>query len=174
MPILLNSLFHEAGLPLSDLRLLRHADNTAAKGRTPYELWRDERSQFESYQSVQSFARRSSFGDAPYWASFASTPDGHTLFLGLYAVTFQGVLDVDLPKPHMEGFDMAGSVHRYALALTDHLIDLAGKLYVDWGAGTRTWVQRPDLHIGRFKPGGEKLLVNLRAQASSPVQKAGV
>jgi hypothetical protein len=74
----------------------------------------------------------------------------------------------------MEGFDMAGSVHRYALSLTDHLIDLAGKLYVDWGAGTRTWVQRPDLHIGRFKPGGEKLLVNLRAQASSPVQKAGV
>ena len=48
MPLMFNTLLREAGIPLADVRLLRHKDQRAAKGRTPYELWRDDRQQFES------------------------------------------------------------------------------------------------------------------------------
>jgi len=41
MAIKLNTIFTEAGLDVAEVRLLRHRDNKASKGRTPYELWRD-------------------------------------------------------------------------------------------------------------------------------------
>jgi hypothetical protein len=40
MPLLFNSLLRQLGVELSGVRLLRHQDQRAAKGRTPYELWR--------------------------------------------------------------------------------------------------------------------------------------
>jgi hypothetical protein len=51
-------IFREAGLNLADVRLLRHKDKRASKGRTPYELWRDDRQQFDLYQSTQSIENR--------------------------------------------------------------------------------------------------------------------
>ena len=56
--IMLNMILREAGLKLSDIRLLRHKDSRATKGLTPYELWRDNRPQFEKYQSRHSFQHR--------------------------------------------------------------------------------------------------------------------
>jgi hypothetical protein len=53
MPIMFNSLLRDSGLPLSEVRLLRHKDKRAQRGRTPYELWRDNRPQFDFYQSTQ-------------------------------------------------------------------------------------------------------------------------
>lgn len=108
-----NSLLSEAGLILDEVRLLRHADPSARKGRTPYELWRDDRPGFDLYQSVQSIASRPDFGDAAYWASFGATVGGDTVFLGIYEVHFKGLLEMDIAKPHAEGFDKAGSCHRY-------------------------------------------------------------
>lgn len=35
MPLLFNSLLHQAEIPPGDVRLLRHQDNRATKGRTP-------------------------------------------------------------------------------------------------------------------------------------------
>jgi hypothetical protein len=43
MPIMFNTILHEAGLSLNEACLLRHQDNRAEKGQTPYELWRDSR-----------------------------------------------------------------------------------------------------------------------------------
>ena len=54
MPIMFNTILREAGWPLTAVRLIRHKDKRAARGRTPYELWRDNRPQFERYQSTQS------------------------------------------------------------------------------------------------------------------------
>jgi len=54
MSILLNSLLVQYGLAPKDVILLRHQDQRASAGRTPYELWRDDRPGFESYQSCQS------------------------------------------------------------------------------------------------------------------------
>jgi hypothetical protein len=55
MAIKLNTILAEVGLNASGIRLLRHKDNRASKGRTPYELWRDSPTQFDLYQSTQSF-----------------------------------------------------------------------------------------------------------------------
>ncbi len=58
MAVKLNTILAEAGLDASGVRLLRHKDNRASKGRIPYELWRDSPAQFDSYQSTQSFQNR--------------------------------------------------------------------------------------------------------------------
>ncbi len=143
MPLTFNMILREAGIPLADVRLLRHKDQRAAKHRTIYELWRDDRPQFESYQSLQKIENRSKFS-APYWASFVGTPSDETLFVGLYAVEYIGLLKEDRPKPQMDGMDEAGSCDAYQLTLDERFRDLDGKLYIDWGEGKRSWVQYAD------------------------------
>ena len=49
MPIMFNSLLENAGIELNNVRLLRHKDQRAEKGRTPYELWRDDRPKFGAH-----------------------------------------------------------------------------------------------------------------------------
>ena len=143
MPIMFNSLLLDAGLSLGDVRLLRHKDQRATKGRTPYELWRDERLKFEIYQSTQATGNRTNL-KAPFWASFVGTPNGATLFAGLYAVKYLGVNQSDQPWPHAEGVDLAGTCDNYGLTLLPHIADLGGKLFIDWGPGMRKWIQRAD------------------------------
>ena len=143
MPLTFNMILREAGIPFSDVRLLRHKDQRSAKYRTIYELWRDDRPQFESYQSNQKIKSRTRFS-SPYWASFVGTPGNETLFVGLYAVQYLGLLQEDRQKPHMDGVDKAGSCDVYALTLDERFRDLDGKLYIEWGEGKRSWVQRAD------------------------------
>src|SRR5206468_298237 len=140
MPIMFNTMLREAGLPLATVRLIRHKDKRAARGRTPYELWRDNRPQFELYQSNQSIPNRKKL-TAPYWAVFIVNLNDETMFAGVYAVRYQGLLKQDTPKPHMDGIDEAGSADVYDLSLQDSLIDLIGKLFIDWGLGALAWVQ---------------------------------
>jgi hypothetical protein len=144
VPILFNSLLAQIDLRPEKIILLRHQDKRAARGRTPYELWRDDPPAFESYQSIQSFENRPKFSRAPYWASFVATPDGSTMFVGLYAAKYIRVLAKDTPKPHTDGFDLAGSCDIYDLRPDERLADLKGKVFIEWGDGTRAWVQRAD------------------------------
>jgi len=143
MPLTFNMILQEADIPLADVRLLRHKDQRAAKGRTPYELWRDDRPQFESYQSTQAIKNRKRL-KARYWAAFVGTPTDDTLFVGLYAVEYLGLLDEDKPTPHMDGIDKAGSCDAYQLTTDERFSDLAGKLFIEWGEGKRSWIQRAD------------------------------
>lgn len=143
MSIMLNTILVAAGFQLTDVRLLRHKDNRADRGRTPYELWRDDRPQFESYQSTQSIANREKVS-ARFWASFVGTPSDETLFVGLYAVKYLGLLKQDKPMPHRDGVDKAGSNDAYELTIDQSLNDLGGKLFIDWGLGTRAWIQYAD------------------------------
>jgi hypothetical protein len=134
MPIMFNTLLREAGFPLCDVRLVRHADPKLGKGNTPYDLWHHDRAQFEEYQSDQSVNNRTTF-NAPYWAVFLGTPNGKTLFVGMYGVRY-------LRKER--------SVDLYELTLKTEpaaLGDLIGKLYVDWGkGGEKAWKQYAHLH----------------------------
>jgi hypothetical protein len=123
--------------------LLRHKDARSAKGRTPNELWRDSRDQFDLYQSVQSVLNEAKLR-APYWASFVGAPGAETLFAGLYAVKNRRLMERDTAMPHMDGIDKAGSRHVYDLTLKQSLGDLIGKLVIDWGPGDRAWIQRAD------------------------------
>jgi hypothetical protein len=143
MPIMFNTILRESGLPLTDVRLIRHKDKRAARGRTPYELWRDNRPQFELYQSTQSIPNRKKL-TAPYWAVFIVNLSDETMFAGIYAVRYRGVLEQDTPKPHMDGIDKARSCDVYDLSLQEALRDLIGKLFIDWGKGALAWVQYAD------------------------------
>jgi len=143
MPIRFNTLLASAGCDLSSVRLLRHKDTSSAKGRTPYELWRDNRTQFDLYQSIQNLKNQPKLR-ANYWASFVGTFTDETLFVGLYAVKKCRVLDRDIPRPHADGVDVAGTCNLYDLELLDALRDLIGKLLIAWGPGDRAWIQRAD------------------------------
>jgi hypothetical protein len=143
MPIMFNTLLLEAGIPLSDVRLLRHKDRRAAKGRSPYELWRDDRQQFELYQSSQSIQNRAKL-NASYWASFVGTLSDETMFVGIYTVKNRRLLERDTPMPHMDGMDEAGSCDMYDLLLDQALSDMVGRLIIGWGPGDRAWIQRAD------------------------------
>ena len=46
-----NMLLRGAGIAPAEVRLLRHQDGRALRGRSPYELWRDDRASFDLYQS---------------------------------------------------------------------------------------------------------------------------
>jgi hypothetical protein len=144
MPIMFNSLLTQNALDPANVILLRHQDQRAAPGRTPYELWRDNRPNFESYQSTQSIANRQKFSRAPVWASFVGTPSGATMFVGMYAAKYSGPLPKDKPWEYADGIDLAGTSDVYDLRRDDRLADLEGKLFIEWGEGLRSWVQRAD------------------------------
>jgi hypothetical protein len=143
MPIMFNAVLQAAGFNVSDVRLLRHQDNRAAKDRTPYKLWCNNRQLFDFYQTTQGIIHQSKL-KVPYWASFLGTPSDETMFVGIYRVQGKTLLEKDAPKPHMDGLDKAGSCHVYDLALESRLKDLIGKMLINWGMGTRAWIQRAD------------------------------
>ena len=141
------------------MRLLRHKDKRATKGRSPYELWRDNRRQFDLYQSMQSIENRKKL-TAGYWASFVVTPSDETIFVGLYQANYRGLLEQDTPMPHADGVDKAGSCDVYDIQLVDNLSDFIGRLIVDWGPGGRAWIQRADRQ--------NKVIVELRREFKEP------
>lgn len=159
MPIMFNTILRDAGLPLADVRLLRHKHNEAKKGRTPYELWRDNRRQFEWYQQTQNINNRKKL-NAPYWAVFVVNTGGETMFAGLYAVRYRGLLDHASPKPHTDGINEAGSCDVFDTELQDNLSDLIGKLFIDWGPGKLAWVQYASRH--------DKPVIELRREFKEP------
>ena len=143
MPIMLNTILQAANFNVEDVRLLRHQDNRAEKGRTPYELWRDNRQQFDVYQATQAIENDIKLR-ASYWVSFVGTPYDETMFVGIYRVRNRTLLDQDTPKPHMAGVDKAGSCYIYDLVLESRFDDLIGRMLIDWGLGARAWIQRAD------------------------------
>jgi hypothetical protein len=159
MPILFNTILQSEGLALSDVRLLRHQDNRSERGRSPYELWRDNRADFDLYQSIQRIDGRARFMSR-YWASFVGTPDNGTMFVGVYSVKSRSPLEADRPKLQMEGVDKAGTCDIYELIPDQALHDMIGRLYIDWGSGSRAWVQRADRQ--------NKLIKELRTEFKEP------
>jgi len=145
MPLMFNSILKQEGVAPAETILVRHQDQRAEKGRTPFELWRFDALAFDAYQSNQNPNRRSQFSRASYWASFVATPAGDTLFIGVYRAAYVCLLDQDRPKPHMRGVDVAGSNDVYNLQRQPAFDDLIGRLTIEWGEGARAWIQRAEL-----------------------------
>lgn len=159
MPLRFNTILQAEGFDPVQVRLLRHKDNRADKGRGPYELWRDNPEKFERYQEVHS-VRREAHLRAAYWAAFVGSPADETLFVGMYKVAGQTLLEVDRPMIHTEGVDLAGTCHIYSLVSEPRMRDLIGKLLIEWGPGDRSWIQRPDRQ--------DKVVVELRREFKDP------
>lgn len=131
-----NDLLALEGVDCAQVRLVRHQDNRLRPGRM-YEAWRNDRPAFEAYQQVQSKDR---FPRGQVLASFIVTEVRKTVFVGLYEVTGVGTCPdgaVDALIKH----DISGHF-QYDLQLDDRLDSYRDKVVIDWGAGTRSWVQR--------------------------------
>lgn len=148
MALTFNMVLRESGIDPREVRLMRH-QSVAASGLTPYAIWRDDRSEFERYQSAQKATRRANFASR-YWASFVVPPDRSTLFVGLYEIFGHG------PAPD-DWIDPLQRITRLQLNLDLDLYDfrrlpefehLTGCLRVEWGAGARQWAQRADSKTG--------------------------
>lgn len=135
----------KAGLDPAQVRLLRH-QTKAPSGRTPYVLWRDKKSAFDDYQSVQTIGNRGNLA-APLWASFVVPPNGGTLFAGIYSAERKGMVGPEWIDPLYDapGVSLtAGGLDRYDTGRPLLLEDYVGRLWIEWGAGTRSWIQRAD------------------------------
>lgn len=131
-----NDLLALEGLDSADVRLVRHQDSRLGRGRL-YEAWRNDRAAFESYQSVQSKDR---FPVGSLIAGFVVSEAQKTVFVGIYRVDAVGRCpsgSTDALLKH----DISGHF-RYSLTLLDQLADYCDTVVIDWGAGTRSWVQR--------------------------------
>lgn len=151
-----NLLLETEGISPKEVRLLRHQQTGVARCSS-YVLWRDTPGAFESWQSCQ-LASRASYFDASHWASFVVPPDGSTLFVGLYRVRGRADVPVgwidplfDVPLVEREKREC----HLYQLERSDVAAEYIGRLRIDWGVGTRSWVQRADA------PNGNKKIVEL-------------
>ena len=74
-------------------------------------------------------------------ASFVVTPPprSETLFIGLYEVLTRGECEAGSREP-FTGIDVTG-LYRYEMAYDNRLDEYKERLVVDWGPGTRSWVQ---------------------------------
>lgn len=131
-----NDLLALEGIDRSVVRLIRHQDSRLRRGRL-YEAWRNDRDGFESYHSVQSKDR---FPIGSLLAEFVVTQAQKTVFIGIYSVDGVGRCPSGSTDPLLK-IDTSGHF-RYELSLRDGLADYRDKVVIDWGAGTRSWVQR--------------------------------
>lgn len=142
MAFTFNSFLQSYGIQPADVRLLRHQSGPYA-GRTPYTLWRDAQDQFVAYQGIQTAQNRSRL-NAPYWAGFVVTPSQSTLFVGLFEVERQGKCAPTMIDPlRLVPATQDGSrdLELYSQRQVEACVDYAGRILVDWGPGTRSWIQ---------------------------------
>ena len=145
MSLRFNMLLADQGIVPANVRLLRH-QTSKVRVRTPYTLWRDDRAEFERYQSYQLGGKREALFRAPYWASFVAPPAGGTMFVGLYAASRIGPAPPGSLDP-LGGGPMDARVELYDVRLDPTLSDYIGRLFVHWGdssSARRAWVQRAD------------------------------
>jgi hypothetical protein len=151
-----NALLEAAEIDPRDVRLVRHQNIGANDNATPYQLWRDRYGDFMAYQSRQSARTQKIIGRALFWASFVATPEGETLFVGLYGVLSKwpatrravGALTQD---------DIARDYVVYELQERDELSPLIARLAIDWGGASLASVQRAETN--------DKKIIELRRES---------
>jgi hypothetical protein len=96
--------------------------------------------QFEFYQSVQS---RPVFDGCEQVVAFLGRPGTHAVFVGIYAVTgVSGPNKFAVPPGFLYPEMGTHLYYRYELDLDRRFTELSDRLVIDWGGGTRSWVQR--------------------------------
>ena len=137
LSILFKSLLEGAGLEPKQVSMLRHRPSGMF---APFTAWRTNRPGFDDYQSIQTRQNRSRFR-RPIWAAFASARGGKTLFLGLYQAALVGPVEIG-ERDLLTGDPLEPAVHdRYRYTAMPDLAEYGGRLFIDWGAAPRAWVQ---------------------------------
>jgi hypothetical protein len=120
---------------------MRHQESGSRRGRTVYELWRDQRSIFDEYQTQHSADKHRTLRAATHWASFVATPDDETLFVGLDRSRYLNQSSTNIVQPTTGKVWEPGEIFLYEVVLEAFLSEYIGRLFIDWGLGNRAWVQ---------------------------------
>lgn len=134
-------------------KLVRHKDERIDIGLLRRQGW------LEAYQSFQG---RTVFDSCDMILSFIGEPYGRSRFFGAFSVGQR--IDAAKAKRHIPAGCIAGEGwarhgrHYYALTRLRGLEDFEDRLAIDWGAGTRAWVQRlRDKPVVEIAPPGRQL-----------------
>jgi hypothetical protein len=114
-------------------RLVRHQDQ-----RLDVEMLYRE-GHFETYQALQA---KKAFAGCKRIVSFLGRPGTTAVFIGVYNVDdVQGPAVFPLPRGFPESEMNGRPGYRYDLSLDPRFEPLRHRVVVEWGRGTRTWVQ---------------------------------
>jgi hypothetical protein len=114
-------------------KLVRHQDQRFDLAA----LYRAE--QFEFYQSIQS---RPIFANCDQIVSFFGREGTQAMFVGVYRVReVRGPALWPLPEGFLYPQMDVSNHYSYTLERDERFSDLRNRLVIDWGSGTRSWVQ---------------------------------
>ncbi len=153
-----NDLLRKAGINLADVRLVRHQER--GPGGTTFQLSQENRVAWQQFEAVQGIIRRKEFS-GKYWASFVVRPDGQTLFVRLSEATYLGLNKGVSFSPISHKSHEPGTVDTYLIKELIEWSGLSQRLIIDWGKGTRSWVQRADRQ--------DKPIIELMQDISEPI-----
>lgn len=140
--ITFNDVLRSEGVDPAKVRLVRHHD-AGRRGPTIYGAFRspDGRRLLEEYQRIQ---HRKVFVVGELVASFIVTPRprNETLFIGLYQVAAIAQCDDGARDPIFG--DVVSGMNHYRMIHDNRLGQYQERLSIDWGPGTRAWIQRAD------------------------------
>lgn len=139
-------ILNKYGIDPTEVRFVRHVN----KEIPILETFRTNRKRFDAYQGFQDPKR---FGDSKHIAVFAPLEGRAALFLGLWDVVGckinSELTGTDLSPIDEFNFpqDWKGKIVWYDLKHNQTMSDLSERLVIDWGLGTKAWVQRSDKSI---------------------------
>ena len=133
--LVINELVAAAGLDTERVKVLRHQETDEETGRTSWDLWREDRAEFELHQSL--YDRTVPIGDSAHIVSLLAPSSDKTVFAGVWEV----VKRIDCPSKVIDPLIKRTRSHQYDLREHGLLPDYCGRMVVDWPSG-RTWHRR--------------------------------
>lgn len=134
-----NAILREFGATPERTWLSRHQDARLNPGWTTYKLWRNRPEEFLDYQATQQPNR---FNTADHLAAFIVDPAGECIFVGLFEIGQEQPFRRSTEWLAIPMDDLQSNVVRYDLRHNPAMLDLEGRLVIDWGKGARAWAQR--------------------------------
>lgn len=131
--ITFNTLLVDAGVDPAYVKMARHTE----RGYQLLDIWRSDRQRFEEYQARQ---RPRTFAGATHVACFLVSRSGTSVFGGLYAVERSWTAPLDDVDP-LTGSVNPGHRQLHTLSAREDFALYEDRLVIDWGPGTRSWVQ---------------------------------
>lgn len=133
----LDEIIRLKGFDPKTFRLVRHG----FKEIDPLRTYQSNRALFEAYQSFQS---KGKFADAKYIAAFAPFHGTQAMLLGVWRVDGETIPNSDAPPSQLTliasyNWSLDGSY--YHLCEQSEFNEFSGRLIIDWGGSTRSWVQ---------------------------------
>ena len=133
-----NELLESVGINPSSVKLVR---NTRKMGKRDVVWGYWSRGEVDVFEKYQRFQRRDKFRNADFIASFISSDEGETVFVGVYEIKgYQDAKGCEICP--ITGNELTPERNViYDLERLTFLNNHIGSLKIDWGDGYRSWVQ---------------------------------